>query len=555
MRSRLCRPPLTIFAPNRRTELDPDLLSAHGALLLLAAVMAAGRRDATIMSARRQSLRRNSGQTATVSGPGSGRRMSPFTPSRLRSAQNCRSGLWKSEPDWRPLAFLWCWSAGRPRCMSTLLPLPRWARQTGRPRTPPPRSRTGRPRDRSHQHPGTHAVGRPAVEGAESCDTRASTAGGTGGSAGVSDKPVLALIVAAAPPALRIAELIDLLISGGWTVCVTATPTAATSIDREALARQTGYPVRVEWRQPGDPEPHPAADVVVVAPATFNLMNKWALGINDNVALGILNQALGAGLPILSMPFRMSNPNLPLIRPTLRASNNSRMLARTSRLSLKKQPGRPLSPTSRTQATPLSPRARYLPPGGGRVSREHCMTISSEPGPGRESPALAFFPPARPWLITGCPIVSYPMVSVRRDRRCSVGDDSRPPGRREPIRRRDAHRLRRLPGPGRGCAGCLVTALLDTDSPAAGWVPPSTGRSRCSPAPASRWRCWPTTRRARSTRRRSPDPPPRRSRPAGPAMSVADGCSTRAGWGRGTHRAGAASVGHRMGGHGGRSGA
>ncbi|MBW4702426.1 flavoprotein [Micromonospora sp. RL09-050-HVF-A] len=118
----------------------------------------------------------------------------------------------------------------------------------------------------------------------------------------MSDKPVLALIVAAAPPALRIAELIDLLISGGWTVCVTATPTAATWIDREALARQTGYPVRVEWRQPGDPEPHPAADVVVVAPATFNVMNKWALGLNDNVALGILNQALGAGLPIYAFP-------------------------------------------------------------------------------------------------------------------------------------------------------------------------------------------------------------------------------------------------------------
>ncbi|WP_432899192.1 flavoprotein [Micromonospora matsumotoense] len=118
----------------------------------------------------------------------------------------------------------------------------------------------------------------------------------------MSDKPVLALIVAAAPPALRIAELIDLLISDGWTVCVTATPTAATWIDREALARQTGYPVRVEWRQPGDPEPHPAADVVVVAPATFNVMNKWALGLNDNVALGILNQALGAGLPIYAFP-------------------------------------------------------------------------------------------------------------------------------------------------------------------------------------------------------------------------------------------------------------
>ncbi|GAB3954648.1 flavoprotein [Micromonospora vulcania] len=118
----------------------------------------------------------------------------------------------------------------------------------------------------------------------------------------MSDRPVLALVVSAAPPVLRINELIDLLIADGWAVCVTATPTAATWIDRDALTRQTGYPVRVEWRRPGDPEPHPAADATVVVPATFNVINKWALGINDNVALGILNQALGSGLPVYAFP-------------------------------------------------------------------------------------------------------------------------------------------------------------------------------------------------------------------------------------------------------------
>ncbi|TDC47817.1 flavoprotein [Micromonospora sp. KC207] len=118
----------------------------------------------------------------------------------------------------------------------------------------------------------------------------------------MNSRRVLALVVSAAPPVLRISELIDLLMSDGWTVCVTATPTAATWIDRGAVAQQTGYPVRVEWRQPGAPEPHPAADVVVVAPATFNVINKWALGINDNVALGILNQALGTGLPTYAFP-------------------------------------------------------------------------------------------------------------------------------------------------------------------------------------------------------------------------------------------------------------
>ncbi|WP_377521770.1 flavoprotein [Micromonospora mangrovi] len=101
---------------------------------------------------------------------------------------------------------------------------------------------------------------------------------------------------------LRIGELIELLQEDGWTVCLTLTPTAATWIDREALARQTGYPVRVEWRKPREPEPHPPADAVAVVPATFNVINKWALGINDTLALGVLNEALGAGIPVYAFP-------------------------------------------------------------------------------------------------------------------------------------------------------------------------------------------------------------------------------------------------------------
>ncbi|MET7749636.1 flavoprotein [Micromonospora sp. NPDC005367] len=119
----------------------------------------------------------------------------------------------------------------------------------------------------------------------------------------MTDKKVLYLVVCAAPPALQIGELIELLMTDGWTVCVIATPTAATWIDRDALAEQTGYPVRSEWRRPGEPDVLPKADVVVVAPATFNTINKWALGISDNLALGILNDALGLLLPIFVLPY------------------------------------------------------------------------------------------------------------------------------------------------------------------------------------------------------------------------------------------------------------
>ncbi|MET8372567.1 flavoprotein [Micromonospora profundi] len=118
----------------------------------------------------------------------------------------------------------------------------------------------------------------------------------------MTERPVLYLVVCAAGPAEHIHELVDLLITDGWRVCLIVSPTAGPWLDREALQDKTGYLVRVEWRMPGDPEPHPPADAVLAAPVTFNTMAKWALGINDTLALGILNESLGAGLPILAVP-------------------------------------------------------------------------------------------------------------------------------------------------------------------------------------------------------------------------------------------------------------
>jgi len=47
------------------------------------------------------------------------------------------------------------------------------------------------------------------------------------------------------------------------------------------LAALTGDRVRTGFRIPDEPDELPAADAVVVAPATFNTMNKWAAGITD----------------------------------------------------------------------------------------------------------------------------------------------------------------------------------------------------------------------------------------------------------------------------------
>jgi phosphopantothenoylcysteine synthetase/decarboxylase len=47
----------------------------------------------------------------------------------------------------------------------------------------------------------------------------------------------------------------------------------------------------------------PEADAVIVAPATVNTINKWAAGICDTLALGILVEAIGKGLPLVALPF------------------------------------------------------------------------------------------------------------------------------------------------------------------------------------------------------------------------------------------------------------
>lgn len=53
---------------------------------------------------------------------------------------------------------------------------------------------------------------------------------------------------------------------------------------------------------PRRPASFPAPDAVVVAPATFNTVNKWAAGIADTLAVGTLCEAAGLGVPIAVLP-------------------------------------------------------------------------------------------------------------------------------------------------------------------------------------------------------------------------------------------------------------
>ncbi|MFJ3215049.1 flavoprotein [Kitasatospora sp. NPDC086801] len=115
--------------------------------------------------------------------------------------------------------------------------------------------------------------------------------------------PFLYVVVCASGIADDVGTLISAAHAEGWKVGVIATPHGLGFIDPEAVERQTGYPIRSAWRTPAIPQPLPPADAIAVAPATFNTINKWAAGISDTLALGILCEAYGLGIPTAVQPY------------------------------------------------------------------------------------------------------------------------------------------------------------------------------------------------------------------------------------------------------------
>jgi len=120
---------------------------------------------------------------------------------------------------------------------------------------------------------------------------------------GTSGRQVLYIVSCAAPPALDVHILIDLAQQDGWDACLIATPRAFQWIDVPGLSEQTGHPVRYDYKLPGEPDVLPEPDAIVVAPATFNTLNKWAAGIADTLALGLLCEAIGRGLAVVVLPY------------------------------------------------------------------------------------------------------------------------------------------------------------------------------------------------------------------------------------------------------------
>lgn len=114
----------------------------------------------------------------------------------------------------------------------------------------------------------------------------------------------LYLLCSAASPVFDVAHVVEDAQARGWDVCLGLTPTAAHWLTEslDGLAALTGHPVRWQYKLPGQPDVWPAADAVLFAPATFNSINAWALGLTHHFAIGIAAEAIGKDTPVVAMP-------------------------------------------------------------------------------------------------------------------------------------------------------------------------------------------------------------------------------------------------------------
>ena len=87
-----------------------------------------------------------------------------------------------------------------------------------------------------------------------------------------------------------------------WIVQVVATPAALEPFNQVAVEQVTGGPVRSQYSKPGSLRSR-IPDAIIVAPATYNTINKWAQGTSDTYALGVLAEMTGMGTPIVVLPF------------------------------------------------------------------------------------------------------------------------------------------------------------------------------------------------------------------------------------------------------------
>lgn len=112
----------------------------------------------------------------------------------------------------------------------------------------------------------------------------------------------LYLVATAAPLTQRIHDAVIRARERGWEPAVIATPAAEAWLPSEQLDR-ADVPVLTEHRQPSEAKRLPAASAIVLAPGTFNSINKLATGIADNYAMSVLCEAISTKTRTIIVPF------------------------------------------------------------------------------------------------------------------------------------------------------------------------------------------------------------------------------------------------------------
>lgn len=114
----------------------------------------------------------------------------------------------------------------------------------------------------------------------------------------------LYVVACGARPAGEVLRVAQMAHAAGWDAAVVPTPMALRFLgDVAAVEAATGFPVRSDYKQPSDPDVLPPPDAFLVSPLTFNSLNKWAAGISDTLAMGLLNEALGLAAPVVAVPW------------------------------------------------------------------------------------------------------------------------------------------------------------------------------------------------------------------------------------------------------------
>ena len=115
------------------------------------------------------------------------------------------------------------------------------------------------------------------------------------------DNGVTFMIVCAGSPMSRTLLRLQVELETGRRVNVVATPQAAAWFEHYEIdplvEAMTGWAIRHELRPPTTPTFDPPGSSVLVSPCTLNTLTKWADAHSDNLALSLLCEAVGRGVP------------------------------------------------------------------------------------------------------------------------------------------------------------------------------------------------------------------------------------------------------------------